>query len=74
MFSLPPENWLRLFIWLGIGFLIYFTYGKKHSVMARYLAQEISKHGISPGGSLATDINSKSENLKKTGKKKKGDE
>ena len=61
MFSLPPENWLRLFIWLGIGFIIYFSYGKKHSVMARYLAKEISKHGVSPGGSLATDINSKPE-------------
>ena len=35
MFSLPAENWLRLVVWLGIGFLIYFGYGKKHSVMAR---------------------------------------
>jgi APA family basic amino acid/polyamine antiporter len=35
MFSLPAENWLRLVVWLGIGFLIYFGYGKKHSVIAR---------------------------------------
>lgn len=33
MFSLPPENWLRLIIWLGLGFLIYFGYGIRHSVM-----------------------------------------
>ena len=33
MFSLPWENWLRLVIWLGIGFLIYFGYGIRHSVM-----------------------------------------
>ncbi|MGE5401008.1 MAG: amino acid permease [Ignavibacteriales bacterium] len=33
MFSLPEENWLRLFVWLAIGFLIYFGYGRKHSVM-----------------------------------------
>ena len=33
MFSLPWENWLRLFIWLGLGFLIYFGYGIRHSVM-----------------------------------------
>jgi APA family basic amino acid/polyamine antiporter len=31
MFSLPSENWLRLFVWLGIGFVIYFSYGRKHS-------------------------------------------
>ena len=34
MFSLPAENWLRLVIWLGIGFVIYFAYGRNHSVMA----------------------------------------
>jgi len=33
MFSLPAENWLRLVIWLVIGFVIYFGYGKKHSVL-----------------------------------------
>lgn len=33
MFSLPEENWLRLFIWLAIGFVIYFGYGHKHSIM-----------------------------------------
>jgi APA family basic amino acid/polyamine antiporter len=31
MFSLPSENWLRLFVWLGIGLVIYFTYGRRHS-------------------------------------------
>jgi APA family basic amino acid/polyamine antiporter len=35
MFSLPPENWYRLLIWLAIGFAIYFGYGKKHSVIAK---------------------------------------
>jgi APA family basic amino acid/polyamine antiporter len=35
MFSLPWENWLRLFIWLLIGFVIYFGYGKKHSRLAK---------------------------------------
>jgi APA family basic amino acid/polyamine antiporter len=34
MFSLPSENWLRLFVWLGIGLVIYFTYGRKHSRLA----------------------------------------
>jgi basic amino acid/polyamine antiporter, APA family len=35
MFSLPEENWLRLFIWLLLGFLIYFGYGRYHSVLAK---------------------------------------
>ncbi len=35
MFSLPGENWLRLLAWLLIGFVIYFSYGRKHSVLAR---------------------------------------
>lgn len=35
MFSLPSENWLRLFVWLAIGLMIYFLYGRKHSVLAK---------------------------------------
>ncbi|HEV8132568.1 MAG TPA: amino acid permease [Acidobacteriota bacterium] len=35
MFSLPPENWLRLLIWLLIGFIIYFGYGRRHSHLRR---------------------------------------
>jgi APA family basic amino acid/polyamine antiporter len=35
MFSLPAENWLRLFLWLLAGFVIYFSYGRFHSVMRK---------------------------------------
>ncbi len=31
MISLPLDTWLRLLVWLGIGLVIYFVYGKKHS-------------------------------------------
>lgn len=55
MFSLPAENWLRLAVWLLIGFVIYFWYSRYHSVMARHLEHEIGAHGVSPGGSLASD-------------------
>ncbi|HEX5608043.1 MAG TPA: amino acid permease [Candidatus Binatia bacterium] len=37
MFSLPVENWLRLIVWLLIGFAIYFSYGRWHSVLGRTL-------------------------------------
>jgi len=40
MFSLPAENWLRLVVWLVIGLVVYFGYGRKHSVMARIRAGE----------------------------------
>ncbi|HZL47290.1 MAG TPA: amino acid permease [Opitutaceae bacterium] len=33
MFSLPRENWWRLFIWLLVGFVIYFSYGRRHSAL-----------------------------------------
>ena len=55
MFSLPWENWVRLFVWLGIGFAIYFGYGMKHSVMGKTLAHELAHHGISPAGTLDTE-------------------
>ena len=43
MFSLPEENWWRLIIWLLLGFIIYFSYGRKHSVMAKMRAKEAGR-------------------------------
>jgi APA family basic amino acid/polyamine antiporter len=31
MASLPGSTWLRLIIWLIVGMVLYFTFGKKHS-------------------------------------------
>jgi basic amino acid/polyamine antiporter, APA family len=42
MFSLPPETWLRLLVWLAIGFLIYFGYGRRHSHLRQ---MEVGKEG-----------------------------
>lgn len=58
MFSLPYENWVRLIVWLGIGLLIYFAYGRRHSVMSRHTAHEIATHGISPAGQAVADPDS----------------
>ncbi len=35
MLSLPIETWIRFFIWLAIGLVIYFFYGSGHSRLQR---------------------------------------
>jgi len=64
MFSLPWENWLRLAIWLLIGFVIYFSYSRHNSVLHQHLHHEIGRHGVSPGGALVTDTNEKRDDPK----------
>jgi len=43
MFSLPSENWWRLIIWLLIGLIIYFTYGRRHSILAQQREKEAAQ-------------------------------
>ena len=40
MFSLPLDTWLRLIVWLLIGFAIYFGYSRKHSRVQATLPSE----------------------------------
>ena len=35
MAGLPGDTWIRLLIWLAIGFVIYFVYSRKHSLIGR---------------------------------------
>ena len=37
MLSLPAGNWIRLIVWLGLGLIIYFCYGKSHSTLGKEL-------------------------------------
>ncbi len=34
IYGLGWTNWLRLIVWLAIGLVFYFTYGKSHSKLA----------------------------------------
>ena len=50
MFSLPTANWWRLFAWLALGLLIYFLYGRHHSVLTRVAN---GTNGAVPGAAKA---------------------
>ena len=51
MFSLPPENWLRLVGWLLVGFVIYFGYSRFRSVMAG-----VDRRKVSPTSAAAAVV------------------
>jgi APA family basic amino acid/polyamine antiporter len=34
MLNLPGETWVRFFVWMLIGFVLYFAYGRSHSRLA----------------------------------------
>ena len=36
MLNLAGETWLRFFVWMLIGLVVYFAYGRSHSRLARY--------------------------------------
>ena len=38
MATLPMDTWIRLIVWLLIGFTIYFGYSRRHSVLQKELA------------------------------------
>jgi APA family basic amino acid/polyamine antiporter len=42
MTSLEPETWWRLIIWFAIGLIVYFTYSRFNSVIARSKATKQS--------------------------------
>jgi APA family basic amino acid/polyamine antiporter len=68
MLSLPVGNWARLLVWLGLGLLIYFLYGRHHSLLGKELQLGAPLGGPGKGGdgflpsppSPSTDITDRS--------------
>ncbi|WP_230194383.1 amino acid permease [Streptomyces coriariae] len=50
MLNLPAETWLRFGIWMVIGFVVYFLYGRSHSLLGRSRAASAAEaHGPGRG-------------------------
>ncbi len=41
MYSLPSQSWIRLFVWMALGVIIYFAYGRKHSKIKAVVNEKI---------------------------------
>jgi len=35
MLALPLDTWVRLIVWMAVGFIVYFAYSRHHSVVGR---------------------------------------
>ena len=45
MASLPVDTWIRLVVWLVIGMVIYFSYGRHHSRVQKLVPDEVKVAG-----------------------------
>jgi APA family basic amino acid/polyamine antiporter len=50
MLNLPAETWLRFAIWMVIGVVVYFLYGRGHSRLGRHEETAAGEVGNPPGG------------------------
>ena len=50
MLNLPAETWLRFAIWMVIGIVVYFLYGRSHSRLGRHEETTLGEATNPPGG------------------------
>ncbi|MFC4223769.1 amino acid permease [Lysinibacter cavernae] len=49
MFNLTTLTWVRFLVWLALGFVIYFTYSRRNSVLGKKLKAEAAAAAASAG-------------------------
>ncbi|MER5396464.1 amino acid permease [Streptomyces sp. NPDC002599] len=50
MLNLPAETWLRFAIWMVVGVVVYFLYGRRHSLLERHPETGTDGTRTPPGG------------------------
>ncbi|MEU3860359.1 amino acid permease [Streptomyces sp. NPDC028722] len=53
MLNLPAETWLRFAIWMVLGFVVYFLYGRSHSRLGRRESATAGRAAPPPSGDTA---------------------
>ncbi len=53
MLNLPAETWLRFAVWMAIGFVVYFVYGRSHSRLGRQEQTTAGQAAEPPNGGTA---------------------